>query len=126
MAAFLRLPTLHIGDKYQWETEGQLIYESDLCVPLIVVPDGFKTDLASIPRWVPELLVQRNGRHRKAAIVHDFMCRTWMLDARPLADRIFLEAMAVDGVPRWRRYIMYAAVRAMTAFLLLKEGLKNE
>jgi hypothetical protein len=31
---------------------------------------------------------------------------------RSFADRVFLEAMEAEGVPWWRRRLMYAAVRA--------------
>lgn len=118
MAEFVRLPTLHIGDKCLWRTEGELEYWSDLVEPPIIVPDNFETDLASIPRWVPELLIQRNGKHRKAAIVHDYLCR-FPGFYRPLADHIFLEAMAVVGESWWRRYAMFGAVRVFTAWLQL-------
>lgn len=118
MAEFKKVPTLHIGENCLWRTEGELIYYSDITETLIIVPDDFRTDLASIPRWVPEFLIQRNGRHRKAAIVHDYLCRLEGFD-RPTADKIFLEAMELDGVPRWRRWAMYSAVRMLTRWLKL-------
>lgn len=39
----------------------------------IIVPKGFKTDLASIPRllWVA---FPKNGKYQKAAILHDYLC----------------------------------------------------
>lgn len=39
----------------------------------IVVPKGFKTDLASIPRifWA---ILPKNGKYQKAAILHDYLC----------------------------------------------------
>lgn len=119
MAEFLKLPTLHIGEKCLWRTEGVLEYQSDLLNYMIVVPDDFETDLASIPRWVPELLIQRNGKHRKAAIVHDYLCRQKGFN-RALADKIFLEAMHISGEARWRRYAMYSAVSLMTKWLKLR------
>lgn len=125
MAKFLKLPTLHIGETRQWRTEGELHYESDLVPHLIIVPDDFGTDLASLPQWVPEFLIQRNGRHRKAAIIHDYLCRAWPLNKRSLADKIFLEAMKVDGVPAWRRYVMYSAVAILTIFLQLTNAKNN-
>ena len=119
VAEFVRLPTLHIGDKCLWRTEGELEYWSDLYTDSIIVPDDFQTDLASIPPFVPEWLIQRNGKHRKAAIVHDFLCRLEGFPRR-LADRIFLEAMAVSGEARWRRVAMYSAVSLMTGWIKLR------
>ncbi len=79
---------------------------------LLEVPAGFRTDLASIPRLARSLIPQ-NGRHRRAAVVHDYIYReagrhTW---TRKEADKCFLEAMKVDGVPKLRALTMYSAVR---------------
>ena len=123
MAHFALLPLLHIGDHRLWMTEGDLIYRSDLITSPVVVPSGFETDLASIPIWIPEWVIQRNGRHRAASIVHDYLVRIWPLSERALADRIFLEAMSISGVPRWRRYAMYAAVSFQTARKKTREKL---
>ena len=64
----------------------------------IEVPSGFLTDLASIPRvfWP---LVPVNGRHRAAAILHDYLYVTQPC-TRAEADALFLEAMHAGGV-RW-------------------------
>lgn len=39
----------------------------------ILVPKGFKTDLASIPRFIWSFLPP-NGKYQKAAILHDYLC----------------------------------------------------
>ena len=76
---------------------------------VIVVPAGFETDFASIPRalWVIEPPLGEAG---KAAVLHDFLYETGERD-RVAADRIFLEAMAVLEVPWWKRSLMFRAVR---------------
>jgi len=50
------------------------------------------------------------GRFRRASVIHDVYCVT---KTRPSADvhRMFAEAMTFDGVPRWKRKLMYYAVR---------------
>ena len=124
MPEFIKFPLLDIydeetglwADPENWWTEGELIYQSDLYLPQIIVPDGFPTDLSSIPR-VARFLIIKNGRHRPAAIVHDYLCREDILPDRVLADKIFLEAMELVGVPKLRRYAMYAAVRGLTFYL---------
>jgi len=76
----------------------------------IQVPAGYITDFASIPRmfWRIE---PPTGRVRRAAVIHDWLYAL-MLVSRDQADRIFLEAMEVCGVPYLKRHAMYLAVRA--------------
>lgn len=131
MAAFLEVPTFDIfdeetgqwADPEQWWLEGRMVYASDYedkdGNPLVIItPDGFKTDLSSIPRFPPLLrsVLLKNGRHRPASIPHDDLCRRGdgMGFPRPLADLIFLEAMEVVGVNSVHRHLMYWAVAALT------------
>jgi hypothetical protein len=110
MAKFINIPSFNIGDIYLWNLAGDLIYRSDLWSELIVVPKGFETDFASIPKWVPRWLFDPSGRHRSSAVVHDYLVRLDGFD-RKLADQIFLEAMALKKVKKWRRKAMYKFVR---------------
>lgn len=75
----------------------------------VVVPEGFETDLASIPKRFRSVF-QVNGRHRRAAVVHDYLYRH-AIGTRTLADAVFRDAMAETGVPLVERNIMWAAVR---------------
>lgn len=73
------------------------------------IKKGFETDLASIPR-VAQGLVPKVGKHVQPAIVHDwFYVHGGITKAE--ADQMFLDGMKYVGVPWYRRYIMYAAVR---------------
>jgi len=127
---FVKIPPLEIGDEAeQWILADVCVYQSallgDAGNPVrVVVPVGFKTDLASIPR-VPFLrsMFMVNGLHRAAAIIHDYLCRLGMGFSRKTADKIFLEAMKVSKVPRLRRRLMYWAVAINTTRLkLLKKA----
>jgi hypothetical protein len=109
MAEFIKIPALNIGRKGQWELVLELEYQSDHLVKPIIVPAGFETDLASIPRLFTPL-VPKNGKHRAPAIVHDWLCRN-KITSKKMTDKIFLEAMKVAKVSKWRRYAMFAAVR---------------
>jgi len=76
---------------------------------IITIPEGYITDLASIPmiaRW----LIPKLGRHAQAAVVHDFIYQ-YHTYPRKRCDEIFLEAMKVLKVPLWKRRLMYRAVR---------------
>jgi hypothetical protein len=76
---------------------------------IIDVPIGYKTDLTSVPRilwW----LFPPHGKYSKAAIVHDYLY-TEAIGTKKEADKIFYEAMGVLGVAKWKRVLMYLAVR---------------
>lgn len=119
---FLLVPAFLIHGKKNWTLVSDLEYYSDLKSRVIVVPRGFITDLASIPRWA-RWAIPVNGRHRLAAVVHDYLCRERIGD-RVEADKVFLEAMTILNVKLWRRLVMYWAVRAFTAYLGAKEKVK--
>lgn len=77
-----------------------------------VVPEGERTDFASVPRvfiW----FIPRYGIYTKAAILHDHLCRLSREGkfSRRDADGIFRQAMRASGVTFLRRWIMWAAVR---------------
>lgn len=90
----------------------------------IVVPAGFVTDLASIPRLVWSFYPP-DGPWVKSAIVHDFLYDTqgdgrWNSAAgvnrekpysRAESDGILLEGMAERDVGRWERFVIWASVR---------------
>jgi len=74
-----------------------------------VVPAGFVTDFASVPRLVTWLL-PRYGAYTRAAILHDHL---WERDdvTKADADGLFRRAMRELGVSAPRRWMMWAAVR---------------
>lgn len=80
---------------------------------VVEVPAGFETDFASVPRlfWIVEPPLGDAG---KAAVIHDRLYAT-RERSRRAADRVFLEAMGVLGVARWKRLVLYAAVRLFGA-----------
>lgn len=76
---------------------------------LIVVPAGFITDFASVPRGLWNLFPP-TGPYGKAALVHDVMYTT-QTGSRKEADDIFLEAMGVLQVRSFTKYAVYSSVR---------------
>lgn len=87
-----------------------LVYESDILNRRVTVPSGFKTDLASIPRGLWNIL-PKSGRYDRAAVVHDFLYVTNGV-TRKQADDVLNEAMTYLKVPTWQRRVIYLAVRA--------------
>ena len=86
----------------------------------VVVPAGFITDLASIPRWLPGGLSRNTVQ--PAAIVHDYLYAGPSFPGRPFpealyrmkraaADMIFYRAMLAAGTRHWRARLYYRSVR---------------
>ncbi len=99
---------LHEGFTYRCRPPGGL--RGDWIT--IVVPAGFVTDFASVPKvfWS---IIPAWGKFGKGAVVHDYLYQDtdnqWM--TRKLADQIFLGAMLVSGTAPWKAKVMYWAVR---------------
>lgn len=75
------------------------------------VPYGFVTDFASIPRVFWTLIGHPAMDYAQAAVLHDYLY-TVRVTTRQRADGLFLEAMGVLGVPTWKAWVLYAAVRS--------------
>ena len=74
-----------------------------------VVPVGFITDYASVPR-TPFIYWIFNGVANRAATLHDFLYSSASIP-RKVADEIFLSAMIEDNTSDVKAYAMYFAVR---------------
>lgn len=75
----------------------------------VIVPIGFVTDLASIPRFL-WTTVRPEGRYAYAAMVHDYLY--WTQDrSREEADEIFRIAMGDSKVDGWKITAIYQLVR---------------
>ncbi|EDZ5416544.1 DUF1353 domain-containing protein [Salmonella enterica] len=110
MSRFTAPAILEMLDHYRWRVyEPFEFYLSDDNSDVISVPAGFVTDLATVPRifWT---FMPPDGKYAKAAIIHDYLYDN-ALRTKKEADRIFLDGMTVLGVPKWKRIVMYLAVR---------------
>ena len=74
----------------------------------ITVPKGFRSDLASVPRifWP---IIPRHGRYTIAAIVHDYLCKSMIINSDD-THFIFKILMRRYHVKPWRIKLMYKAV----------------
>lgn len=97
------------GSRVLWELEASLLYNSDLLQSTVIVPAGFRTDFASVPRLPLAFLLAGDTAH-EAAVVHDYLYSQGKL-SRAECDAVFKEAIIVSGEPRWRAWLMYAGVR---------------
>lgn len=116
MSSFTTPADLRIVGTYIFEMLSDFSYHVGAypSLDVVIVPAGFVTDLASIPRVLWSLLPP-HGRYAKAAIIHDWLYATGIGGSREYADNVFLEAMEVLGVSVWKRSVIYWAVRAFGA-----------
>lgn len=95
-----------------WKLLVDLAYHSRVH-GMFIVPAGFVTDFASVPRMPFAFWLTGDTAHA-AATLHDYLVRMYYpqckLSWAQCAD-IFAEAMKDEGVPAWRRIIMAWAVR---------------
>lgn len=75
----------------------------------VVVPAGFVTDLASIPR-LPFFYMMLGDSIQEPAVIHDYLYSTGIL-SRKDADNVLLEAMEVTGISWFKRHLIYWGVR---------------
>lgn len=110
-----------LGDKWVLKRAFKFYYETLLengtsFKQEIVVPEGFVTDFASTPTLLYPIFPPI-GIYNKAAMVHDFLYSkdcSYILQ-REFADKFFLQAMEVLGVPKWKKRLMFLAVRIFGA-----------
>ena len=77
----------------------------------ITVPSAYVSNGFSLPAWSVWCL-DPFGRGMRAAVIHDYLYEYNPRDeSRSVADRIFRQAMWAAGVPLWRRWLYWLAVR---------------
>ncbi len=76
----------------------------------IEIPEGFRTDYASIPRFLLPFFIKYQKAYKKSAVIHDWLY--WQQKySRATADKIFYDAMYLGDIPKYKRKLMYWAVR---------------
>ncbi len=92
-----------------WRVLVPFIYQSDILGKTIAVEPGFLTDYASVPR-VPLAYLLCGDTSHKAAVIHDWLFHHHEVCDEQTANKVLLEAMEVEGIPAWRRWMIYAGV----------------
>jgi hypothetical protein len=99
-----------------WKTHEDIIVRGDR--ETFVVPAGYETDFATVPR-IAVWLIPRFGSYTIAAIFHDWLL-THAIPAGIVtsvdADNLFRRALRDLGVPPYRRNLMWTGVRWAAAF----------
>ena len=113
MSNFLtELDATLVSDDVIWELGSDLVYQSDILNTTITVPKGFKTDFASVPRWIPVASNALIDRAHRESVIHDYL---YCIDSIPVvtesqANSVFLEAMTLRQKPFLIRWCMYLGV----------------
>lgn len=124
MSSFTNALDVEFIDGKNWRVIHTFVYDiGDLgSGKSVVIPEGFITDFASIPRGLWNVLPPTGG-YGKAAVVHDYLYRggyittilgnveTHNNPTRAETDAILKEAMDVSGVGRVTRWTIWAGVR---------------
>ena len=116
--------TLLTGD---WITDklfklsSNLEYQSEILGGKIIIPKGFVTDFASVPR-IPIIYMLFGDRAHHESVPHDFLYQTHQADvytnesvakvcvSKSMADKVFLEAMKARGKSNFIAKFMYFGV----------------
>lgn len=99
-----------------WRTAETVVWFDTNTGCEIVVPEGFKTDLASVPR-ILHPIVSPGGAWNRAAIIHDYLYSVKGLLpsgkklTRKQCDRIFLEISILDGANPFITVVGYYGIR---------------
>ncbi len=89
-------------------------YSFHLGLNLIIIPKSFQYDGATFAK----LLFQRDGIHRAACLVHDYLYENKgivgdIVYDRKCADNKFKELLKRAGVKHWHVWVSYTAVRLL-------------
>lgn len=90
-----------------WRLTARLEYEDERYH--VMVPAGFETDFASVPRLPLAYLLAGDTAH-EAAVIHDYLYRTNGI-SRSEIDALFYTVILETGEPLWRAWLMWCGVR---------------
>lgn len=92
----------------RWELVEDLIYTGN--TETFIVPAGFMTDFASVPKIFRNIIPPTNPKYSRAAVLHDWFYGTHAV-SRKDSDGLFRRIMKESGVGGVKRNIMWIAVR---------------
>ena len=103
------IPPLEKGGMWELENDWSLFYRGEI----YHIPAGFKTDGASIPRFLWRVCgTPLDAPRVYAAIVHDWLYSGGDVKAsRADADAIYRDLQIALGVPRFKACVEWAALR---------------
>jgi len=103
---------LEYEDNNLWKVIEKYEWHSKRLDRWLVIPPGFLTDLASIPRLF--LPIVDDDELAEAGTIHDHLYRQPTLYrgvTRRQMDRVMVDKMKEDGVSWWKRRLVYVGLR---------------
>lgn len=98
-----------------WKLLEPFPYKSGILGCIVIVPVGYVTDLASVPRLMRWLVPVANAKNREAAVVHDWLCSEEVQKKLGISqrkvDEVFREALRAADVGFIGRWGMWLPVR---------------
>lgn len=93
------------GDEFDFAFPWRFVVDGEV----YTIPAGFRTDLESIPKWLPLMYTWLKGKARIPCLPHDYLYAT--KGGKKFADSVFLAGMVTMGVNPVIRWIFYNAVK---------------
>lgn len=110
MSSFTSPLNVRFHGLYDWEVLTEFsYYRTNDENKIITVPEGFRTDLATVPRWLWSMFPPHDS-YAKAAVIHDYLYY-YGIGTKKEADLIFKEALEVLELPKWKVTALYNAVK---------------
>lgn len=109
LSATLKTNKRSSDGRLMWHVDQPLVFLSDITNQIYVVPKGFFTDFATVPR-VPIIFDIFGDTIHAPATLHDWLYSNG-LESRLVCDRILKEATLAIGEPEWKATMIYWAVR---------------
>lgn len=119
-----QLELRHRPGHYRWEVINPLHYRHYTLTPplpngyqprasqLIVVPAGYLSDLASVPRLARRLVDANHPTTRRPAVLHDYIYTDQTQRfTKGQADRIFYDCLLEEGTAKPLAWLMWKAVQ---------------
>ena len=103
-----------VAEDYELDIPSHCIGDNSDTLYRIRIPASFVCDGASVP-WLFRRLFPKYCRNTNAAVVHDWLYASQIFP-RKVADKMFRYVQSLDGVPRWKRSVMYRTLRAFGSF----------
>ncbi|EAI2953512.1 DUF1353 domain-containing protein [Campylobacter coli] len=92
-----------------------------------IVPKGFKTDSASIPRLFWSLFPPFKSEYFSACVVHDFLCeKANSRSDYKIADLALKEAMAFLGCSKFKIFVFYHSCNLYHVIKCIFKSIKKE
>ena len=96
-------------DSTVYELKSSLSFENEKYK--VTIKSGLMTDGASIPKIFWSIIgCPLNGKYVGSALIHDGLYASHIL-SKEESDLLFLDMMKDNGVAKWRRKLMYYAVK---------------